>query len=172
MTPVFSQTRHDPEGKTWGDCHRACIATVLSLPLAAVPHFADGWPTGEEFKRREREYLASLGLVPIDAIYQPPADCNHGLILHVVGTMNPGVPYILGGTSRNRVDHSVVCLDDRIAHDPSPDQPGIVGPCADGWYWVTFFGALSLDRRMRCSACNSPCDSTGLCTREACPNAF
>lgn len=161
MTPVFSQVRHDPDGKVWGDCHRAAVATVLDLPLLAVPHFSDGWPSGDEFKRRERKFLASHGLVPIDLVYTPPAECGHELILRVVGDMNPGVPYILGGTSRHRVDHSVVCLDDRIVHDPSRDEDGtaagIVGPCADGWYWITFFGAKSLGR-LRCDLCGSPAD--------------
>ena len=51
-------------------------------------------------------------------------------------------------TSRSNSDSkrcwlsSVVCRDGAIACDPGQDDPGIVGPCDDGFYWVTFFGAL------------------------------
>lgn len=31
---------HDPNSGTVGDCWRACIAGILSLPLEDVPHFA------------------------------------------------------------------------------------------------------------------------------------
>lgn len=178
MTPVKQANRHDPAGGVYGDCHRACVATMLDLPLAAVPHFNDGGPDGDEFKLREKAFLARHGLVPIDAVYAREAGKDGpGLILYVVGQMNPGVPFILGGTSRNGVDHSVVARDGEIVHDPSLDESGIVGPCGDGWYWVTFFGALSLDRRPRCDLCghptapNSLSNGVAVCTRDGCANS-
>lgn len=172
MTPVHAELRHDPP-HSYGDCHRAAVATILDLDIRDVPHFADGGPDGPLFKKREREFLAAIGLVPIDSVYKGHPDW-HGpaLILHVIGDLNPGVPYILAGADATGENHSVVCLGDRIVHDPSPDKPGIVGPCADGWYWITFFGALRLDRRPRCGACAAPLAADGLCTRSACVNAF
>jgi hypothetical protein len=169
VTPVKQRNRHDPANGVYGDCHRAAVATVLDLALDQVPHFGEGGPAAEEFGVRAREFRRSKGLVPISAVYAP--DSGHLLILHVVGTMNPGVPYLLGGRSRNGVDHTVVCVGDEIVHDPSLDDSGIVGPCGDGWYWVTFFGAADLDRRPRCGACGAPLTPDGLCSRAACYNS-
>lgn len=169
MTPVMSTIRHDPNAGTWGDCHRAAVATVLDLPLDAVPHFWEGGPDPVEFKRREREFLASKGLVGIDLVYAG-ADTNPEIILLVVGGMNPGVPYLLGGATARGVNHVVVCVGEDVVHDPS-DTGGIVGPCDDGWYWITFFGALYLDSRPRCMDCGAPETAAGLCTRPACANS-
>lgn len=172
MIPVKQRNTHDPANGVWGDCHRAAVATMLCLPIDQVPHFSDGWPPADVFKARERAFLASHGLVPIDAVYAG-AEANPDLILHVVGAMNPDVPYLLGGQSRNGHDHTVVCLNDRIVHDPGIDDPGIVAPCKDGWYWVTFFGAspANLDRRPRCNLCGYHLSADGLCSRSACPNS-
>lgn len=178
MTPVKGRIKHDPANGLHGDCHRAAVATMLDLPYEAVPHFNVGGPDGPEFKFRERTFLATHGLRPIDAVYAgeevdrakdfPPGP---GLVLYIVSMLNPGVPYLLGGRSRNGVDHTVVALDGEIVHDPGMDEPGIVGACLDGWYWVTFFGALSLDRRPRCGLCGSPLTPDGLCSRAACANS-
>lgn len=173
MTPTMMTQRHCPDNRSWGDCHRAAVATILDLPIKSVPHFADGGPDGHEFKRRERDFLALHGLVPIDAVYKgSPEWKGADLILYVVGDLNPRVPYILIGSDSTGATHSVVCLGDKIVHDPSPEKTGVVAPCADGWYWITFFGSLNLDRRPRCGICNSPLAADGLCTRAACANAF
>lgn len=172
MTPVKQRIRTDPAAGTFGDCHRAAVATLLSLPLDAVPHFADGGPSADEFKRREREFLATHGLVPIDAVYAG-REASVDLILHVVGALNPRVPYLLGGANRDGHDHTVVCLDDAIVHDPSPELLGVYAPCSDGWFWVTFLGTSpsKLDRRPRCGLCPAPLTPDGLCSRAACPNS-
>lgn len=178
MTPVKQSITHAPRAGRWGDCHRAAVASVLDLPLAAVPHFSEGGPGVEEFKAREREFFARHGLVPITAVYAG-SEVYDGpaLILEVVGKLNPETPYLLGGRSRHGGDHTVVCLGDAIVHDPSHDDAGIVAPSSDGWYWVTFFGALNLDRRPRCNLCgypmipNSLSNGVTLCARDACPNA-
>ena len=44
MKPVKQLFHHDPANGVWGDCFRAVIASVLSLPVEAVPHFFDGNP--------------------------------------------------------------------------------------------------------------------------------
>lgn len=157
MKPVKQSITHAPHAGTWGDCHRAAVATVLNLPLAAVPHFSDGGPGVEEFKARERAFLGRHGLVPINAVYAGSEVYDGpGLILEVVSALNPGSPYLLGGRSRHGNDHTVVCQDGAVVHDPSHDAAGIVAPSSDGWYWVTFFGAADLDRRPRCNLCGYP----------------
>lgn len=38
MKPVRQLYRHDPANGVYGDCWRACIASVLELPIEDVPH--------------------------------------------------------------------------------------------------------------------------------------
>lgn len=45
MTPVDCEFEHDPPRQN-GDCLRACVASLLDLPLSEVPHFSahtEGW---------------------------------------------------------------------------------------------------------------------------------
>jgi hypothetical protein len=145
MTPLKQRNRHRPTEGIWGDCHRAAIASVLDLPLDAVPHFGDGGPDGVEFQRREDEFLRSVGLVAVRIIY--PGD-DRELVFRALKGMNPGIYYLFGGRSATGVDHTVVGIDDGIVHDPSLNDSGIVGPCDDGWYWVTFFGCACATRKV------------------------
>lgn len=142
MIPTKQRNRHDPDNGVYGDCHRAALASILELPIDDVPHFMDGLGPyeGEEFARRETEFLASRGLNRIIVAVGPDVDLQS--CLDHIGTWNPGIYYLLGGESKSGCGHTVVCLNTRIVHDPSPKETGIVGPMQpDGCYWVTFIGA-------------------------------
>lgn len=142
MKPVFQTIKHEPAEGRFGDCHRAAIATVLELPIEDVPHFLHDNCGGVEFVRRETEFLASHGLCPISVVY---ANTELNLVLSTVAALNgDDVVYLLCGKSRTGCNHSVVCRGDRIAHDPSPQQSGIIGPTDEGTYCLTFFA----DRRV------------------------
>jgi len=52
--------------------------------------------------------------------------------------VNPNAAWILAGRSPRDVNHSVVCKGGEIIHDPSMDGGDVVGPCSDGFYWVSF----------------------------------
>jgi hypothetical protein len=138
MKPLKQRNLHRPDEGVWGDCHRAAIASILELPLDDVPHFGDGGPDGEEFLRRESEFLLARGLVPIQVAYQTD---DLAAVLNAVNAANPGVYYLLGGKSRTGVNHTVVCVDSAVVHDPSLNDSGIVGPCIDGLFWITYFGS-------------------------------
>lgn len=132
MTPVKQEFRHNPP-ETYGDCHRACLASLLDLPIEAVPHVCD--TLAKEWKERERKFLASLGLIPIAV----PLYGELKNVLKVSGILNPDVEYfILGGTSKNECGHSVIANKFGIAHDPSLDNAGIIGPMEDEFYWLTY----------------------------------
>ena len=105
--------------------------------------FAADNPDGASFERRAKDWLRSRGLVPINVAYSGD---DMPLMFRSVKSMNPGVYYLLGGRSRTGVNHTVVCLDDAIVHDPSPTEAGVVGPCDDGFYWLTFFGTAAAVR--------------------------
>lgn len=140
MQPVKQLFRHNPP-HTYGDCHRAAIACILNMRPQDVPHFMDGKPDNApapEAHAHVEFWLNRRGLTQITVCY---AGGELRDLLITVGNHNPGVAFILGGQSRIGVNHSVVCCNGEIVCDPSLDESGIVGPCDDGYWWVTFFGA-------------------------------
>lgn len=145
MRALKQRFKHDPANGVWGDCHRTAIATVLGLELDEVPHFAGDGCSDAEFARREREFLASRGIVSISMPLVLAEGSDYRELLAMVARMNgDDFVYLLGGRSRTGVNHTVVCRGAEIFSDPSQSDAGIVGPCKDGHYWLTFFGALSV----------------------------
>lgn len=57
-------------------------------------------------------------------------------VMDTMAQQNPGVRYMLCGTSLTGVNHVVICRDDQIEHDPSKKDSGIIGPCDQGYVWV------------------------------------
>lgn len=137
--------RHDPASGLYGDCHRTAIACILDLDASDVPHFMhpDVSATGDAAHIAAEAWLNERGLTQINMLFD--GKCSVDDILSTVKNVNPharGTCFILGGQSRNGCNHSVVCCDGEIVCDPSIDNSGIIGPCDDGWYWLTFFGGL------------------------------
>jgi len=136
MKPQKQLNRHDPENGVWGDCHRTAIAIMLDMDATDVPHFCDGNRPNNEVNADVAKFLDFHGFNELSI----PIQTNH--IEDVFASMralNPGIYFILGGTSRNGVHHSVVCDDNGIVCDPSLDDSGIVGPCSDGMFWLTYY---------------------------------
>lgn len=134
MKPLQQRFKHNPDEGVYGDCHRACIASLLELELDDVPHFGEGNPPHEEFNRRVADFLKSRDLVSVGAPYQTSLE----FLFECQKITNPGAFYLLGGTSKTGVNHTVIGFEDKIVHDPSISQSGIVGPCDDGYFWVTW----------------------------------
>lgn len=112
MIPVHCRVKHDPPN-SYGDCLRACIASLLEMEPDDVPHFADNgvdWPT----------MLADLRAWLLDAIgeyawvVQYSSEASDAEIRSLIAELNPKQYYLLFSE-----DHVVVCLDDKIVHDPA-----------------------------------------------------
>ena len=104
MRPV-DQTRYTLHD---GDCFTACVASILELPIAAVPAFVrwgDAWL--DCFDR----WLGGLGLSAT----------------HHAGTNPPPGYSIAGGPSLRFAGrtHSCVALDGVVVHDPHPSRDGL-----------------------------------------------
>lgn len=141
VRPQKQAFRHDPDAGVFGDCDRTAWAALLGIERDQLANWATVDPrteTNNDFSRRRLAVLASIGVVPINVAFAgetPLAD-----VLATMAASNAGVPFILGGTSRNGTGHSVVALDGDIVCDPALDESGIVGPMDDGMWWVTFAG--------------------------------
>lgn len=148
MKPQKQLFRHRPQDGVYGDCHRTAIAIVLDMEAADVPHFfahSEAWAASDGARQAAgvaEAWLNERGLMTVNLIFSGEVPVKEVLRTIVVCNPNSRPVFVLGGRSKNGVNHSVVCCDGEIACDPGQDDPGIVGPCDDGFYWVTFFGAL------------------------------
>jgi len=124
LTPVDQQILHDPENGRFGDCQRACIASLLDLRPDDVPHFyEDG--TEITFWKRLNSFLASIELVHLEtqtinfrlAQFREKADLYH---------------MIYGQTERG-TQHAVIGLNGDIIHDPHPSKAGFLESDRDNW---------------------------------------
>lgn len=136
MTPVKQTQLHDPP-RSYGDCHRAALASLLDLPIDGVPNLMHGLAQGEGeiFQARQKEFLDARGFVAVQLPIQADdlkTACN------AANVWNPGLLFLLGGESASGCGHTVVADGTGIVHDPHPDDVGIVGPMEDGCFWVTY----------------------------------
>ena len=62
MIPVYQTAFGGPDSPTPGDCFRACVASILELPIDEVPHFcaAEEWIPPLQAWFRERGWMPLL----------------------------------------------------------------------------------------------------------------
>ncbi len=140
MIPQPMSVKHDPENAHFGDCARACIASMLELPLHSVPHFYhDG--IGEHGHARMQEFLGSHDLCFVQIPLQSE---NNGKTVDLKRALEVGgywtddrIHYMLGGNSANGVGHFVVAKSDHIVHNPGAGD--LIGPQDDGFWWFAIF---------------------------------
>lgn len=146
MTPVMAtEIDHNPAEGRFGDCHSACIATLLDLPRDQVPLFFDDRPAKECWAHVE-EFLRSFDLVPFDVVY--PTKFSLEEVLLGVSLTAPGCYYILCVKVPCGLHHSVVCCDDEVVHDPTPGIDADQYGTPDGAHWcATFMVPRGLTRR-------------------------
>lgn len=142
MKPQKQLLRHNPPA-SYGDCFRTAIAIVLDMDATEVPHFMDGAVSGEEGAAAAEAWLNARGMTGINIVVDGKRPLQ-AVLDSIAGTNLRQLPvFLLTGTSRNGCAHVVVACNGDIACDPALDDSGIVGPCDDGYYWLTFFGALA-----------------------------
>lgn len=117
MTPVHCRTKHSPDDGTYGDCLRACIASLLDMIPEDVPHFAHDGAVADVVTDRLREWLAQRGLGPWWSHFD--ADEPMDVVLDTMGANNPGVHYLLFGCTASGEPHVVICKDDAVVWNPS-----------------------------------------------------
>ena len=132
MIRQMMAVKHNPPA-TYGDCYRACIASIIEVSTTDIPHPGINGE-GEWFSQIKvmDRWLAERGLWTFGlkifskdlAMYQE----------HAVGY------YILGGQSPRGCGHFVVARSDKIVHDPHPEGGGLVADPDDTWnmQWVLY----------------------------------
>ncbi|MBL8578095.1 MAG: hypothetical protein JNK47_12780 [Mesorhizobium sp.] len=115
MTPVDQQYLAGNAEGIPGDCVRACVASILDLALADVPHF----------------------VAANDAYWAGALDdwCdNRGIeLIHLEGHFAFNFPVMLSGASPRSGRHAVVGQGGGVLHDPHPSRDGLVGLADRTW---------------------------------------
>lgn len=123
MTPYNQLVLHDPENNQYGDCQRACIASLLDIAPVQIPHFHEsGDPL--KFRKSLNGYLATMGLIHITT---EPFNFRQGQFRGMANCYH----MIYGQTVRG-TRHAVVALNGEIIHDPHPSKAGLIEDCDGG----------------------------------------
>lgn len=135
---------HCPEEGRYGDCQRTCVAAILDLDVAEVPHFCDpphhskGHP--DWWEKRQNRWLAQFGLGTMTVAYSGD-QASLDDVLNWTSRQSPAVPMILCGKGGRDVNHVVVVLNGEIVCDPSGS--GIVGPTLENTWEIQVIAALN-----------------------------
>lgn len=122
----------------WGDCFRACIASLLDLEVTEVPH-VNADITFEEWDKMYRDFLHDRGYrkIALPLVASSPEEA-----LSITAGWADGLPYIFSGADRlGSGSHAVIAQHGKIIHDPNPKsaEPYIFGPFpGDGRYGCEF----------------------------------
>lgn len=137
MKRQFCKVKHEPENGTYGDCLRACVATVLGHD---VPHFFEDGCDGETGIQRLREYLKIINLVPL--IFSIPGETSKDSVFEFMSVQNPNVTYLLFCKCEGE-DHVVVCRDDAVLFNPAWTPYPVSGVGSSGvWVVMAFVGLI------------------------------
>lgn len=123
--------KHNPP-ETYGDCHRACIASVTGHDIETVPHFFDKDIDTHEAFGSVHTYLSKEGwfCFDVDLIVSMPKRAEVKEFLRQ--RLSPEAVCIVSGTlDRNgRIGHSCLYKNGVIMFDPRPmaDDPNGLFP--------------------------------------------
>lgn len=96
----------DPSGRP-GNCLQAAVASLLDLPLAAVPHFVES--TGDW----------------VEDVTAFARDHGYSITWHGCRHEPPVVGLAFGFTNRSDERHAVVYRDGEMVWDPHPSRDGL-----------------------------------------------
>lgn len=130
MTPVMCRTKHQPPD-SYGDCLRACVASIMDMDGDAVPHFFE-INDGEYAMNALREWLQPLGYAPFAMHLND--DTFEDLMFNMEAS-NPNSVYILIGSIGDG-DHAAVYKGGQKLHNPAWYPMPFVGPAANGFWSI------------------------------------
>lgn len=114
MKPV-DQTKF---GRGEGNCFAACIASILEVPLEALPNI-NGYSDDEWWTKTQRwvEENSDYSYIEVNITSLEEANPIFGSSYWIATGKSP----------RGDFRHAVVYLRGKMVHDPHPDRKGLVG---------------------------------------------
>lgn len=116
---------------TIGDCWRCCIAAILGLPAADVPHFMQG-ENGKSNPECDADTQRWLNERGYRMVYVPTLGGRESFRYpcYSEDVEQTGWPYVIcaGPTSRSKgigKHHAVVYCGNQMVYDPHPDNTGL-----------------------------------------------
>ena len=132
MIPVDQEFLHLAVPGQQGDCFRACVASILELPISDVPHFAQltEGSSSAAFWNMAYDWLESRGY---EYVYRTRAGRD---------SLDKTDYQIMTGPSPrgNGTYHAVIGKGGIIVHDPHPSRAGLAGDPKE-WYWASLVKA-------------------------------
>ncbi len=121
MIPVNQKFLQEPDNGSIGDCWRACIASVLELPIDDVPHFGE---LDVRIGMKMQLLLLHEHGLTLYSMYGEGSMSNHP----EMQKDDHEYYFAIGPSPRDKnVNHQVVCHKGKIVHDPHPDKTGLAG---------------------------------------------
>jgi hypothetical protein len=118
MIPKMMTINHDPP-HSYGDCFRACIASILEIEPTDIPHPYEGGEDGWDNRYKVMlNYLREKHKVWIAFVAVFESDLHHFL--------SDYDGYVLLGGNSPRGPHLVVADRTGIVHNPNPLNDGLV----------------------------------------------
>lgn len=120
MKPIYQDTFFEPDkpfGDQRGNCFSAVVASLLELPLAAVPNFVEiDCLGGPHWWWLFHRYVVLMGfdVHPVSPRC-PPADKYYG-----VGGLSARA------TESHPIHHSCIYINGKMVHDPHPSGSGLL----------------------------------------------
>lgn len=119
MKPAFSAISTNPGLGTYGDCARACVASIFELPIEWVPHFCE---RGEEPPiDGQAPWVGRLRAWALEKGFQPVFVTIEGPDRHWPASAMQ-FHHMRWGLSHGGAAHWVVYFGDDLAHDPAIDR--------------------------------------------------
>lgn len=133
MTPYRSTIHHDPTNNSYGDCFRACLASLLDIEPTHIPHF---WSDGSNAPAEITWLNINSWLIHSHKLRVLLLPLGHGSLhdtLTETKTFAENCYYLLMGETARNTGHCVIALNDRIVHNPSIGTTLIRPNPTTGW---------------------------------------
>lgn len=142
MRPVYQKHGTDERSNIFGDCLRACVASLTELPLDETPHFRwgiyedEGQSGSMWFHLRLWLRARNIGLIVTKVSCKAVDEALQWCMTH-----NPESYLMLGGKGVGGQDHVCIVHKGKIVHEPGrpnsgKGKPSLVGPLSDGAFIV------------------------------------
>lgn len=139
MIPVDQTQLHDEMSFKCGDCYRACVASVLEIPIEEVPHFAE--LHGDNMFEEADKWFSQRGIYSLRFFIKNYDEDR----VYIWGR---GAHCIVSGQSPRgkNIHHAIVGYASGynidMIHDPHPDRTGIIG--SSRWVQILYKDGVGL----------------------------